>query len=223
MIYLKEHHISSYDELEEKLRSALASRNALKDRIRTAQSQMTEIRNQRNAILSYRKTKDIYTQYRESGWSPAFYREHKAEIEAHKRHRPSTVPLMESCRHWPSFQRNLTDCLIRNAKTAKFSLNITRNFAIFVISKPTSIPSYPMRIMRPIYTTTLYLPNPISTAAVNLWSDRRKPYAFLVPSSIMRKFIYKSGRTQSAQGRKPALNYLVAEGRERVGGRRSRL
>ena len=96
-----------------------------------------------------------------------------------KRHRPSTVPLMESCRHWPSFQRNLTDCLIRNAKTAKFSLNITRNFAIFVISKPTSIPSYPMRIMRPIYTTTLYLPNPISTAAVNLWSDRRKPYAFL--------------------------------------------
>lgn len=85
MIYLKEHHISSYDELEEKLRSALASRNALKDRIRTAQSQMTEIRNQRNAILSYRKTKDIYTQYRESGWSPAFYWEHKAEIEAHKK------------------------------------------------------------------------------------------------------------------------------------------
>ena len=42
-------------------------------------------RHQRNAILSYRKTKDIYTQYRESGWSPAFYREHKAEIEAHKK------------------------------------------------------------------------------------------------------------------------------------------
>ncbi len=35
---------------------------------------------------------------------------------------------------------------------------------------------------------------------------------------IMRKFIYKSGRTQSAQGRKPALNYLVAEDRERVKG-----
>ena len=31
-----------------------------------------------------------------------------------------------------------------------------------------------------------------------------------VPSSIMRKFIYNSGRTQSAQGREPALNYLVA-------------
>ena len=37
-----------------------------------------------------------------------------------------------------------------------------------------------------------------------------------VPSSIMRKFIYKSGRTQSAQGRE--TNYLVAEDRERVKG-----
>ena len=31
-------------------------------------------------------------------------------------------------------------------------------------------------------------------------SDERAPL-YLVPSSIMRKFIYKSGRTQSAQGR----------------------
>ena len=34
----------------------------------------------------------------------------------------------------------------------------------------------------------------------------------------MRKFIYKSGRTQSAQGREPALDYPIAEGRERVKG-----
>ena len=99
MIYLKEHDIASYDELEEKLRSALADRNETKDRIRTTQTRMTEIRNQRKAILSYRKTKDIYTQYWESGWSPTFYREHKAEIETHKKHRPSTVPLMENYRH----------------------------------------------------------------------------------------------------------------------------
>ena len=39
-----------------------------------------------------------------------------------------------------------------------------------------------------------------------------------VPSSIMRKFIYKSGRTPSAQGREPALDYPIAEGRERVKG-----
>jgi hypothetical protein len=37
-----------------------------------------------------------------------------------------------------------------------------------------------------------------------------------VLSSIMRKFIYKSGRTQSAQGREPALDYPITEGREHV-------
>ena len=38
----------------------------------------------------------------------------------------------------------------------------------------------------------------------------------LIPSSNMRKFIYKSGRTQSAQVREPALNYPIAEHRGRV-------
>ncbi len=98
-----------------------------------------------------------------------------------KKHNPSTVPLMESCQHWLSFRRNSTDCSIRNAKTAKLSLSKARSLATFVISKPTSIPSYPMRNTRPIYTTTLYLPNPISTAVPNLRSDRRKPYACQAP------------------------------------------
>ena len=64
------------------------------------------------------------------------------------------------------------------AKPSGRSLSKARNSATFVISKPTSIPSYPMRNTRPIYPTTLYLPNPISTAVPNLRSDRRKPYAF---------------------------------------------
>ena len=45
-----------------------------------------------------------------------------------------------------------------------------------------------------------------------------KPGTVWVPSSIMRKFVYKSGRTKSAQGREPALDYPIAEGRERVKG-----
>ena len=45
---------------------------------------MEEISRQKKAILVYRRTKGVYAKYRESGWSPAFYREHKADIEAHK-------------------------------------------------------------------------------------------------------------------------------------------
>lgn len=84
MLYLIDNHISSYAELEYKIQSAVDRRTELKSTISTAQARMQEISKQKKAILVYRRTKDVYTQYRESGWSPAFYREHKADIEAHK-------------------------------------------------------------------------------------------------------------------------------------------
>ena len=76
--------ISSYAELEHKIQSAVDRRTELKSAITSAQARMQEISKQKKAILVYRRTKDVYTQYRESGWSPAFYREHKADIDAHK-------------------------------------------------------------------------------------------------------------------------------------------
>ena len=84
MLYLIDNRISSYAELEHKIHSAVDRRTELKSAITSAQARMQEISKQKKAILVYRRTKDVYTQYRESGWSPAFYREHKADIEAHK-------------------------------------------------------------------------------------------------------------------------------------------
>lgn len=84
MIYLKENHIGSYADLTQKIQLALDSRNGLKDQIREAQRRMQEISAQRKAIWVYRRTRDVYTKYKESGWSPAFYRENKEAIEAHK-------------------------------------------------------------------------------------------------------------------------------------------
>ena len=84
MIYLKENHVGSYAELESRIQAALDERKALKSNIRAAQARMEEISGQKKAILVYRRTKEVYAKYRESGWSPTFYREHKADIEAHK-------------------------------------------------------------------------------------------------------------------------------------------
>ena len=53
--------------------------------IRQAQNHMKEINRQRQAIRDYRRTKEIYTQFRKSGWSAKFYQEHRTEIEAHKK------------------------------------------------------------------------------------------------------------------------------------------
>lgn len=84
MIYLKENQIGSYAELESRIQDALDERKGLKGNIRAAQARMEEISRQKKAILVYRRTKEVYAKYRESGWSPTFYREHKADIEAHK-------------------------------------------------------------------------------------------------------------------------------------------
>lgn len=46
---------------------------------------MKEINQLRQAIRNYRRTKDVYAQYKASGWSPKFYNEHRKDIEAHKK------------------------------------------------------------------------------------------------------------------------------------------
>ncbi len=84
VIYLKEHGIDSYDELTERIASATQMRNEISAGMKSAQSRMKELSTQKTAILNYRRTKEIYTQYRESGWSQDFYLAHKTEIEKHK-------------------------------------------------------------------------------------------------------------------------------------------
>ena len=85
IIYLKEHQISSLDELEAQIMVLRSERNALHASIREKQNRMKEINQQRQAIRDYRRTKEIYTQYKDSGWSVKFYNEHRDEIEAHRK------------------------------------------------------------------------------------------------------------------------------------------
>ena len=85
IIYLKEHQISSLGELEAQIMVLRSERNALHASIREKQNRMKEINQQRQAIRDYRRTKDVYTQYKDSGWSVKFYNEHRDEIEAHRK------------------------------------------------------------------------------------------------------------------------------------------
>lgn len=85
VIFLKEHHLGSPEELEQQIDDLQSAHDEKKASIRQAQNRMKEINRQRQAIRDYRRTKEIYTQFKESGWSAKFYQEHRAEIEAHKK------------------------------------------------------------------------------------------------------------------------------------------
>ena len=84
VIFLKEHQIGSLEELNDQIQELTDQRNSLKGSIREEQNRMKEINRQRQAIRDYSRTKEIYTQYRESGWSVKFYQEHRQEIEDHR-------------------------------------------------------------------------------------------------------------------------------------------
>ena len=85
IIFLKEHNIGSIEELEDQIDMLRKKRNDLQSAIREKKSRMKEINELRQAIRDYRRTKDVYAQYKASGWSPKFYNEHREEIESHKK------------------------------------------------------------------------------------------------------------------------------------------
>ena len=84
IIFLKEHQIGSLEELNDQIQGLTDHQNELKASIREKQNRMKEIIRQRQAIRDYSRTKEVYTQYRESGWTVKFYQEHRQEIENHR-------------------------------------------------------------------------------------------------------------------------------------------
>lgn len=84
VIFLKEHQICSLEELNDQIQELTDQRDSLKASLREKQNRMKEINRQRQAIRDYSRTKETYTQYRESNWSVKFYQDHRQEIEGHR-------------------------------------------------------------------------------------------------------------------------------------------
>ena len=84
VIYLKEKGIGSIEALNDQIAALQSAQKDHKAAARNAQARMREINQIRKAIRDYSRTKEVYTKYRESGWSSIFYQEHREEINAHK-------------------------------------------------------------------------------------------------------------------------------------------
>ena len=67
IIFLKEHNIGSIEKLENQINVLRSERNALHAAIREKQNRMKKINELRQAIRDYRRTEDVYAQYKASG------------------------------------------------------------------------------------------------------------------------------------------------------------
>lgn len=84
LLFLQEHGIREYADLEEKANLSSAHFNELSEKIKAAENRMEEIKELRTHIINYTKTRDAYVAYRKSGYSKKFFEAHRDELTLHK-------------------------------------------------------------------------------------------------------------------------------------------
>ena len=84
VLYLKQHDIRSYDDLEKNLKTATDKYHELSASIKEKENRLAEIQVLKTHIINYVKTKDLYADYRKSGYSKKFLEEHRQDILLHK-------------------------------------------------------------------------------------------------------------------------------------------
>lgn len=81
LIYLQENGLDDYEILSAKAEEAAQPFDALSDKIKESEKRLSEITSLQKSISTYRKTRDIYVQYLQSGYSKKFLAAHEADIQ----------------------------------------------------------------------------------------------------------------------------------------------
>ena len=84
LLYLQTVCGGRYDVLAQKADEASAHCRELLDQMNAAQKRLTEIDVLRRHILNYARTRDVFQQYKASGYSKKFLKEHQQEIDRHR-------------------------------------------------------------------------------------------------------------------------------------------
>jgi len=84
LIFLQENNITSYEDLEKTTDESVRNFNDISKQIKQKESRLNEISELQKNISSYGRTKDVYTQYKKSGWSKKFLESHESDIIIHK-------------------------------------------------------------------------------------------------------------------------------------------
>ena len=84
LIYLQENNIDEYEKLTNNISEKTVLQNGLSERIKTIEKRLNEIRDLQKHISNYGKTKEIYTQYRKSGYDKSFLENFEEKIILHE-------------------------------------------------------------------------------------------------------------------------------------------
>lgn len=82
--FLTENDITDYETLVEKTKAATDRYHELSQQIKNIEKRMADIAELKKHIINYAKTKEVYTAYRNSGYSTKFYESNMKEILLHQ-------------------------------------------------------------------------------------------------------------------------------------------
>ncbi len=84
LLFLQERDIWDYDELAKRASETYETFNEITQRQKALEARIGEILELKKHIINYSRTKDIYTEYRKSGYSKRYFEAHREEITLHK-------------------------------------------------------------------------------------------------------------------------------------------
>ncbi len=84
LLFLEQHDLRDYDKLSEIAASSSERFGQITTRQKEIEARLSEIKETKKHIINYTKTKDVYVEYRKSGYSKKFFEEHREEITLHK-------------------------------------------------------------------------------------------------------------------------------------------
>lgn len=84
VLYLKDHGDMSYEELKKRTDESVTRFNELSGEIKDLESQITDNAKLQKQIVNYVKTREVYAEYRKSGYSKKFWAQHESEIMIHQ-------------------------------------------------------------------------------------------------------------------------------------------
>lgn len=84
LVFLQEHGLADYDTLAEKSQAAAGAFDQTAARLKIIEARLAEIAALQKHIGAYSKTREVYSEYRNSKWSKKFYAEHESDILLHR-------------------------------------------------------------------------------------------------------------------------------------------
>lgn len=84
LLFLQENNIHDMKELRKLAAEAASGANEIQSKIRSCDERMEEIRQLKNHIFNYSRTKNLYAEYQKFGRDPQFFTEHEEEILKHE-------------------------------------------------------------------------------------------------------------------------------------------